>query len=177
MIEVGKKYRFDTKGTDSHWKAWDGKECTVIRPLTREEADIDDVGPMWRVRFDDKKHTETDAFDDELYGPFLPKIVLFSSSVAVSMIADLRYSDPDENGTKTGQYIMIATVMGRQKYVNAALIEDKEGLPEGDRGYRLHILNDIDERDGYFLETEHLDVDELASLLENLAYDLDHGRQ
>ena len=176
MIEVGKKYRFDTKKTDSTWKAWDGQDCAVIRPLTKEEADIDDIGPMWRVRFDDEKRTETDAFDNELYGPYQEKIVLISGSAVFTLTTDLPYGEPTDNGDRKSRYFDIATVMGRKSFVRAALIEDKEGLPPWEQGYRLHILNDIDKTDGFFLETEHLDQEELEKLLDDLSYDLAHGR-
>lgn len=38
--------------------------ATVIRPLTEQEADIDDVGPMFKIRLEDG--IEQDAFEDEL---------------------------------------------------------------------------------------------------------------
>ena len=176
MIEPGKKYRFNTNGTDSVWKAWDGRTCTVLRALTEKEADIDDVGPMWRVRFDDEKHTETDAFDDELYGPYKEKIVLFSESMVFTLTTDLPYGDPTDMGDRQSRYFDIATVMGRKGFVKAALIEDKAGLTEEEWGYRLHILNDIDNTPGFFLQTEHMDEEELEKLLDDLAYDLAHGR-
>ena len=66
-IEVGNQYCFDTQGHDSYWKQYDGRTCTIIRPLTVEEADIDDVGPMWRIRLDGIEEKETDAFEDELF--------------------------------------------------------------------------------------------------------------
>lgn len=176
MIEAGKKYRFDTKGSDSTWKAWDGQYCTILRPLTKEEADIDDIGPMWRIRFDDEKHTETDAFDDELYGPLQEKIVLISQSMTFTLITDLPYGEPTANGDRKSRYFDIATVMGRKNFVKAALIEDKTSIPENEWGYRLHVLNDIDGTDGFYLETEHLSEEELSKLLDDLAYDLAHGR-
>lgn len=40
------------------------KEVEVVRPVTPEEADIEDIGPMWVVRADDG--TEFHVFDDEL---------------------------------------------------------------------------------------------------------------
>lgn len=55
---------FNTNGTDSEWKKRDGERCRVLRPLTDKEADIADVGPMYKIRFTDG--TETDAFEDEL---------------------------------------------------------------------------------------------------------------
>ncbi len=40
------------------------QRCEVVRPLTRDEADIDDVGQMYHIRFADG--FEADAYDDEL---------------------------------------------------------------------------------------------------------------
>lgn len=56
---------FDTHGNDSELNIRSGEVVQVIRPLTEHEADIDDVGPMFKIRFSDGK--ETDAFGDELY--------------------------------------------------------------------------------------------------------------
>lgn len=55
---------FNTHGSDSEWKTRDGEKCTVIRQLTSDESDIDDVGVMYKVKFSDG--TVTDAFADEL---------------------------------------------------------------------------------------------------------------
>ena len=177
MVEIGKQYRFSTDGADSTWKAWDGSTCTVLRPLTEKEADIADVGPMWRIRFDDGHHTETDAFDDELHGPYKDKITLVAGYIAPSMVVDLQYGQPTENGDRKSQYYDFATVMGRKSFVRVALIEDKVGLPESEQGYRLHVLNDIDEREGYFLLTDSLDEAELVELIDDLVFDLACGRQ
>ena len=56
---------FDTHGNDSELNIRNGEVVQVIRPLTKHEADIDDVGPMFKIRFSDGE--ETDAFGDELY--------------------------------------------------------------------------------------------------------------
>ena len=61
---AGTKKIFDTHGGDSQLNDRTGQTVTVIRPLTRTEADITDVGPMFKVRFEDGY--ETDAFEDEL---------------------------------------------------------------------------------------------------------------
>ena len=61
-IENGKRYRFNT--TDSELRKYNGTEVEVIRPLTEDEADIFDVGNMYKVRFADGY--ERDAFEDEL---------------------------------------------------------------------------------------------------------------
>lgn len=63
-IEIGGKYIFDTHGGDSTWNSRSGSEVTVLRALTEAEADIADVGPMYRVAFLDG--VETDVFLDEL---------------------------------------------------------------------------------------------------------------
>ncbi len=61
-VYVGKKYTFNT--TDTDLEKYNGTEVEVIRPLTEDEADISDVGNMYKVRFADG--FETDAFEDEL---------------------------------------------------------------------------------------------------------------
>lgn len=61
-IESGKKYMFNT--TDSDLTKYNGTEAEVIRPLTEDEADIFDVGNMYKVKFSDGY--ERDAFEDEL---------------------------------------------------------------------------------------------------------------
>lgn len=50
--------------TDSELKKYNGTEVEVIRPLTEDEADIADVGNMYKVRFYDGY--VRDAFEDEL---------------------------------------------------------------------------------------------------------------
>lgn len=57
-----KKYIFNT--TDTEFKKYNGTEVEIIRPLTEDEADIFDVGKMYKVRFFDGY--EQDVFEDEL---------------------------------------------------------------------------------------------------------------
>lgn len=61
-IENGKKYIFNTTETDL--KKYNGTEVEIIRPLTEKEADIEEVGNMYKVKFYDGY--ERDAFEDEL---------------------------------------------------------------------------------------------------------------
>lgn len=49
---------------DSELIKYDGTEVEIIRPLTEEECDIEDVGNMYKVRFFDGY--EFDVFEDEL---------------------------------------------------------------------------------------------------------------
>lgn len=55
---------FNSHGADSELRKYDGCSCKVIKELTKDEADIDDVGKMYTIRF--KDGYETDAFEDEL---------------------------------------------------------------------------------------------------------------
>lgn len=55
---------FDTHGGDTKLNDRTGQVVDVLRPLTEAEADIADVGKMYKVRFPDG--FETDAFEDEL---------------------------------------------------------------------------------------------------------------
>ena len=59
-----KKAIFDTHGNDTKWNHRSGESVDVLRPLTANEADTADVGPMYKIRFVDG--TKTDAFADEL---------------------------------------------------------------------------------------------------------------
>lgn len=53
---------FNTK--DSELTQYNGSVVEIIRPLTSDECDIEDVGNMYKVRFSDGY--ERDAFEDEL---------------------------------------------------------------------------------------------------------------
>ena len=57
------KCLFDSHGNYEHGK-YDGKTCTVIRPLTEKEVDIFDVGQMYCVSF--KDGAQHSVFGDEL---------------------------------------------------------------------------------------------------------------
>ena len=62
MLENGMKFIFTTTHTDL--LQYNGTEVEIIRPLTNLECDIDDVGYMYKCRFNDG--TENDVFEDEL---------------------------------------------------------------------------------------------------------------
>lgn len=61
-----RRYLFRYSGQDAlrQLRSHDGLVCVVIRPLTGDEVDLDEIGPMSRVRFEDGY--EDDVFDDEL---------------------------------------------------------------------------------------------------------------
>lgn len=61
-IKNKEKYRFNTQ--DSELEKYNGTEVEIIRSLTNEECDIEDVGNMYRVKFTDGY--ERDVFEDEL---------------------------------------------------------------------------------------------------------------
>ena len=56
---------FNSHSADSELTKYDNCPCEIQRELTKEEADIDDVGKMYHVRFMDGY--ETDVFEDELF--------------------------------------------------------------------------------------------------------------
>lgn len=55
---------FNSHGADSSLQQYDGCICVVLKKLTPEKVDTEDVGEMYRIRFLDGY--ETDAFADEL---------------------------------------------------------------------------------------------------------------
>jgi len=61
-IEIGKRYKFKT--ISEEYQSRNNEKCKVIRPLTKEEADIEEIGKMYKVVFEDG--TEADVFEDEL---------------------------------------------------------------------------------------------------------------
>lgn len=70
------KYKiFDSKGADSELAKYDGCLCEITRELTEEEADINEVGKMYHIKFIDGY--ETDAFADEL-----SSIILIRSKIS-----------------------------------------------------------------------------------------------
>lgn len=61
-IENGYKYKFNT--TDTELSKYNGTKVSAIRVLTCDECDIEDVGNMYKVKFEDGY--ERDVFEDEL---------------------------------------------------------------------------------------------------------------
>lgn len=63
-IEIGNYYTFDTHGGYEELNERSGSPVLVLRALTEKEIDINDIGPMYVVKFSDGY--ECDAFEDEL---------------------------------------------------------------------------------------------------------------
>lgn len=61
-IENGKKYVFNT--IDTELEKYNGTKVHIVRALTSKECDIEDVGNMYKVQFEDGY--ERDVFEDEL---------------------------------------------------------------------------------------------------------------
>lgn len=61
-IENNKQYIFNTVQSDL--KKYNNTKVRVIRPLTETEADLEDVGPMYKVQYHDGYIG--DVFEDEL---------------------------------------------------------------------------------------------------------------
>lgn len=60
----GTKVTYDSHAGDSKLNHRTGQTATVVRPLTEDEADLFDVGPMYEVRFDDGE--VVNVFEDEI---------------------------------------------------------------------------------------------------------------
>lgn len=58
---------FDAHGADSELNNRSGQRMEVLRRLTSDEVDINEVGQMFKVRFSDG--FETDVFEDEITDP------------------------------------------------------------------------------------------------------------
>jgi len=63
-FEVGQKVVFNSTHSAAKQDGRLNVEVEIVRPLTDQEADLDEVGPMYKIRFADG-HIE-DAFADEL---------------------------------------------------------------------------------------------------------------
>lgn len=94
---------FHYSGTKENWAhddlkkeliAHDGQKVSVLRPLTADEADLFDVGPMYKIRFGDGY--ETDAFGDELVREDHDPTVESISSQGLSSALSLLYTHLDE---------------------------------------------------------------------------------
>lgn len=56
---------FDAHGADSELNCRSGEVVEVLSPLTEQEADLFETGPMFHIRFVSDGF-EMDAFEDEL---------------------------------------------------------------------------------------------------------------
>lgn len=72
------KLVYDSHNGDSKMNCRTGQEVQIIRELTEKEADIEDVGRMFRVRFPDGY--VTDVFADELVLPKAKHEVIIKTS-------------------------------------------------------------------------------------------------
>ena len=61
-IENGKEYIFNT--TQSDLIRYNGTLVYIVRPLTKDEFDVEEVGNMYRAKFIDGRYW--DVFEDEL---------------------------------------------------------------------------------------------------------------
>jgi len=105
------------------------------------------------------------------------KIVFDSPAIlTATLVFSLRNGPVNDNGDRTSGYFNIATAYGKKGFVKANLTEEAFDLPEFDRGYAVHIINDIDGTDCKTFRTESLDENELEKLFEKILNDLQEGR-
>ena len=62
-MQIG-KFIYDSHEADTTMNHLTGQEVEIIRPLTEDEADIEEVGMMYKCKFEDGEIR--DCFDDEL---------------------------------------------------------------------------------------------------------------
>lgn len=55
---------YNSHNADTELNSYSGKKITILSKLTEKECDIDEVGNMYHIRFEDG--FETDAFEDEI---------------------------------------------------------------------------------------------------------------
>jgi len=61
---IGQYFIFDTHGEDADYNKYSGQKVKVLRALTESEADLMDIGMMYKVQLPDGQ--VIDAFEDEL---------------------------------------------------------------------------------------------------------------
>ena len=59
---------FDTHGADTELNCRSGQEVEILRELTENECDIEEVGRMYHIPFEDG--LETDAFEAGTKKPY-----------------------------------------------------------------------------------------------------------
>lgn len=101
-MDKPRKYIFDSHGADSELNSRSGELVKIIRPLTKDEVDIDDVGPMFKVRFSDG--FEADVFEDELSKEYLliealSELYNFNPRKKIGSEIVFEITDPDDVGT------------------------------------------------------------------------------
>lgn len=64
IFKIGEEIIFNTYGQDIKLKELSGEKAVILKELTEDECDIEEVGRMYRIRF--SENFEVDAFEDEL---------------------------------------------------------------------------------------------------------------
>lgn len=71
QIELGRLYRFHRYSPDTfQYRDFEGALVVAERPLTAEEADLTETGPMYRVHLKDDADYFLDVFIEELHDPY-----------------------------------------------------------------------------------------------------------
>ena len=110
---------------------------------------------------------------------FEQKILLVTPAFVNEMIADLEKSNlKTENGDRMSRYFPVAMGRGEceSRRVEICLIEETVGIPENERGYAFHIINDVDETDCKYIQTGHMADWEAEAVLESILKRLAEGQ-
>jgi len=84
-FQAGQQVMFTSTDSDAKRNGKVNVEVEIVRPLTDQEADLDEVGKMYKIRFADG-HIE-DAFVDELSAGKLPAPTKYRDGTAGNVIA------------------------------------------------------------------------------------------
>ena len=130
----------------SEWKC----RCCGMEVEGDEEALWGHIPIRISIKFKEVQDLETPFMLEICYekarASLEKKIVLVTPTEAYGMLSDLGNGEPTQNEDRTSRYIGIAKGYGEKMglTVKAAVIELKNGLQEAERGYGLHIINDVD---------------------------------
>jgi len=104
-------------------------------------------------------------------------LVMGPFAAAQQLIRDLDNGAATVNGDRTSRYIPVAKGTGDKigKRVHVCLIEEKKGIPKYSWGYALHVIDDVDETDCIWFQTDSLRFADLVEILDDLFQRLRNG--
>ena len=153
-IKNGHKYTFNT--TDSELQKYNGTKAVILRPLTENECDIDDVGMMYKAVFEDGSHR--DVFEDELS----PEDVRFEEKmkeIAQCIASTLEHCGFDDVTDSSGYYVI------REFDDESERAVDAYKSANGENPHYV-VYCSYENEDSDYKYTEDLSVEQLASKLE-----------
>ena len=168
-VKAGDRYTYNpTYGTGDTMKMFRELPADVICAASDDE--------MWKVSFHDDRNVCADVHDNELIGPYMPKIILMTGVNASMMVQDIKMSGLRDAkfGAPRSRTFDIGTCMGRANFVTACLIDHISG-PKNRWNYILHVHDYVDNFE-FYVGTKSHTLSDVAALLDNIVYDMNLGR-